>query len=269
MKLPFPNLSLPVLLLAANMATGTTLVEWGTFGDGDTGFDNTIVASNHNVTNLGTTYTGGNSTTAAYYSGVDAGSKSAIFGVYSSAATNHQIQNNTNYDRIRVVDTVDATFTETLVVWESANWVNALGTGESLASLKMDGFRTGSAANNSISFVIQTTAGNWYSTTHSSWANTSEIEVTDVSAASWFIFDETTLGDTSSSVGSSIAASSIDFTAVSSIGLYHTGSDANASTGLQIGYFEAKSLSAVPEPGSFALLASLFSLGFVATRRRR
>lgn len=247
------------------------LVSWG-LAETDTsvkptGFDDSILSGNSNFTNNGATYNGTNSNTAAYYGGFDSANKSAIFSVASTATTAFQVQNNANYDRIRVVDSgAAAGFTETMIVWEAANWLNGIG-GDNLLGLTMDGFKSGGSGENQRSFIIQS-AGTWYSSEVENWDGINDLTIADATLATWYDFTAMN----SETVGASFAATSnvggvtgdtIDFNAITAVGLYHVGNSVGGASGLQIGHFE---ITSVPEP-SAALLGSLGLLAFFRRRR--
>ncbi|MGJ8639542.1 MAG: sulfatase-like hydrolase/transferase [Opitutaceae bacterium] len=230
----------------------TALIEWG---EADP-FSNTIVTSVNNFTTAPTDVYVPSTIALAdgYYGDGSVTDKSEEFNIASTTSQAAQIQDNANYDRIRLVqlnDTGDQAW-EAMVAWE--DFLVPLGSG-TVDTLSFGGFKSGSDMN--FHFVIET-AGGWYGTaadlvTGSDTVNRS----VDVDAVDWYAFTPLNSDDAAvSNVAGAIV--SPDFSTLTSAGVYvqtPAAGTATAESALQMGWFQLTAVGSGSE-GSAPSFAS-------------
>ncbi|MGJ8651103.1 MAG: putative Ig domain-containing protein [Opitutaceae bacterium] len=211
----------------------TTLVEWGLPDP----YDATIITGgNAAFSTPPLIYDGSDAMgdSGVYYVGVNAANKSPIFSAATSASGAYHISDS-GYDRIRITNTADNTDHETMIAWEAANWLEAIGS-NTLASITMGGFESG-ASLNQYSFIVQTSAG-WFSTAMSTWTGANTFTLPDVTAVDWYSFSTTMNTDGATNAGAVVL--SPDFSDVTSVGFYfHSADNGTDVSAMQMGYFQA------------------------------
>ncbi len=248
-------ITIAALASFALTAQAATIVNWGASG-GDAG----IVTANANDT-VSTTYTGSYINPANGTSGYStnvAGQTREYYGAISESGSVLGIVNLASGDQIQMVKNFSnlGGTVNSMIAWESPDFLTS---DRELESFTME-FETRGGNGSTAQYLIETSAGWYLSDNIFSQDDLSTIN-TAVGSLTWSSFSEfgvtgggTTPADTDNIV---------------SVGAYFSSSiDAGGGnwTGAKLEYFN---VTAIPEPGTYALLGGLLALGHVMVRRRR
>ncbi len=248
-------ITIAALASFALTAQAATIVNWGASG-GDAG----IVTANANGT-VSTTYTGSYINPANGTSGYStnvAGQTREYYGAISESGSVFGIVNLASGDQIQMVKNFSnlGGTVNSMIAWESPDFLTS---DRELESFTME-FETRGGNGSTAQYLIETSAGWYLSDNIFSQDDLSTIN-TAVGSLTWSSFSEfgvtgggTTPADTDNIV---------------SVGAYFSSSiDAGGGnwTGAKLEYFN---VTAIPEPGTYALLGGLLALGHVMVRRRR
>jgi len=242
--------TLLALGVASSASAQTVVAEWGAIGG-----DNNIVTANQNIT-MGTSFSAAvNPTVGANYYNSAGSDITPVFGGVNSAFNTRQIADSATGDRIVFGHTTTSLYSG-MVLWDTANVVLDTLSIETLA------FGTASAE---WRYVIQKGASTYVSdaTSMAGWFAPNGSPVT-ASTLTWYNFTVQNGPDNTGTVGS-VAA--IDMTGVTAVGYYAELLDAAGGfQSSQTRYFQA---TAIPEPGTYALIAGALALTAVMVRHRK
>ena len=242
--------TLLALGLAASASAQAVVAEWGASG-GDTN----IVSGNQNMT-LGTSFTTAvNPTVGAAYYNTPGANSTPVFGGVNSAFNTRSVQNNADGDRIVFGHNTTALYSG-MILWDVPN--------VELDTLSIETLAFG-AASAVWRYVIQKGASSYVSDATSMAgffaANGSPV------TASTLTWNNFTVQNGSNNTGNVGSVAAIDMTGVTAVGYYAELLDANGGfQSSQTQYFQA---TAIPEPGTYALIAGALALTAVMVRRRK
>ena len=227
----------------------TVVAEWGASG-GDTN----IVSTNKSMT-LGTSFTTTvNPTVGADYYNTPGANSTPVFGGVNGAFNTRTVQNNGGGDRIVFGLTTTALYSG-MILWDVSN--------VELDTLSIETLAFG-AATAEWRYVIQKGASSYVSDA-TSMAGFFAANGSPVSASTltWYDF---TVQDGVNNTGNVGLLAAIDMTGVTRVGYYVELLDASGGfQSSQTQYFQA---TAIPEPGTYALIAGMLALTAVMVRRR-
>jgi len=249
-------ITIAALASFAMTAQAETIVNWGATG-GDTG----IVTGNANGT-YGTTYTGtyvspANGTNG--YSTSVLGQTREYYGAMDVTGGVFGINNLTGGDSVQMVKNFSnlGGTVNSMIAWESPDFLTS---DRELESFTMQ-FETRGGNGSTAKYLIETTAG-WYQSVQT----LTDDDLTTISSA---VGDLTWTAFTGFGITDTTGGAAADTDNIISVGAYFSSSiDAGGGnwTGAKLQYFE---VTAIPEPGTYALLGGLLALGHVMVRRRR
>ena len=243
--------TLLALGLASSASAQTVVAEWGASG-GDTN----IVGIKQTMA-LGTSFsTAVNPTVGADYYNTPGANSTPVFGGVNSAFNTRQIANNGAGDRIVLGHNTTSLYSG-MVLWDTAN--------VELDTLSIETLAFG-VASAEWRYVIQKGASSYVSDATSmggSFANVGTSTVT-ASTLTWNNFTVQNGLNNTGTVGSTVA---IDMTGVTAVGYYAELLD--AAGGFQTSQTQYFQATAIPEPGTYALIAGALALTAVMVRRRK
>ncbi len=263
------SLKLLALIAALPLASlnAAVLVQWGATGTPPSTQGATdIVTANQNYVSASTTYNGtvaNNPIVGANYYTVATG-RSPFFSTGSSGTPTGLVESAASGDRLVQYQSVGTGLTfRSMTVWTAANFLT-IPTGLTLEAVSMNIVTRGGAniINAGVRVVVQQGA-NFYISAAQSFNNTFATKTFSLATETWYNF--TPFASGVETIGSVATFSLAD---IEGVGFYTTAENSNiaaTNTGSQISYFQA---TAVPEPGTWALLAVAGTL-FMVTRRRR
>jgi hypothetical protein len=243
--------TLLALGLASYASAQTVVAEWGASG-GDTN----IVSANQSMT-LGTSFTTAvNPTVGVNYYNTPGANSTPVFGGVNSAFNTRSVQNNANGDRIVFGHNTTGLYSG-MILWDVSN--------VELDTLSIETLAFG-AATAEWRYVIQKGASSYVSDATSmggSFANVGTSTVT----ASTLTWNDFTVQNGLNNTGTVGSVAAIDMTGVTRVGYYVELFDAAGGfESSQTQYFQA---TAVPESGTYALIAGALALTAVMVRRRK
>jgi hypothetical protein len=242
--------TLLALGLAAYASAQTVVAEWGASGG-----DNNIVTANQGIT-IGTSFSAAvNPTVGANYYNSAGSDITPVFGGVNSAFNTRQIADNGAGDRIVFGHSTTSLYSG-MVLWDTAN--------VELDTLSIETLAFG-AASAEWRYVIQKGASTYVSDATSMAgffaANGSPV------TASTLTWNNFTVQNGLNNTGTVGSVAAIDMTGVTAVGYYAELLDAAGGfQSSQTRYFQA---TAVPEPGTYALIAGALALTAVMVRRRK
>ena len=243
--------TLLALGLVASASAQAVVAEWGASG-GDTN----IVSGNQNMT-LGTSFTTAVNPTggAAYYNTPGANS-TPVFGGVNSAFNTRSVQNNANGDRIVFGHNTTALYSG-MILWDVPN--------VELDTLSIETLAFG-AASAVWRYVIQKGASSYVSDA-TSMAGFFDNVGTSTVTASTLTWNNFTVQNGLNNTGILGSVAAIDMTGVTAVGYYAELLD--AAGGFQSSQTQYCQATAIPEPGTYALIAGALALTAVMVRRRK
>ena len=192
---------------------------------------------------------------ADYYDTLGANS-TPVFGGVNGAFNTRSVQNNANGDRIVFGTSTNALYSG-MILWD----VSTI----ELDTLSIETLQFGAATSGEWRYVVQKGASSYVSDATSmggSFANVGTSTVT-ASTLTWSDFTVQNGANNNGTVGS---VATIDMTGVTGVGYYVELLDTNGGFQTsQTQYFQA---TAIPEPGTYALIAGMLALTTVMVRRR-
>lgn len=243
--------TLLTLGLASSASAQTVVAEWGASG-GDT----KIVSTNQGMTLGGSFSTVVNPTVGLDYYNTPGANSTPVFGGVNGAFNTRSVQNNASGDRIVFGTSTNALYSG-MILWD----VSTI----ELDTLSIETLQFGAATSGEWRYVVQKGASSYVSDATSmggSFANVGTSTVT-ASTLTWSDFTVQNGANNNGTVGS---VATIDMTGVTGVGYYVELLDTNGGFQTsQTQYFQA---TAIPEPGTYALIAGMLALTTVMVRRR-